>query len=264
MIFVTQSSLPRSGSELLQVLLSQHPEIYASTTSPLAEYWFGAYKNFSLPEAKSQNQIIMERALKGFLKEGAIGYYSQITNKRVVVDKSRAWAAYAELLWEIFPGSKMLCVVRPLSEILASFETIYRKNTMHPECTILPPNLENRIHYWLKEKPLGLALNILTDRLEKRDHKNMVLLKYSDLCNDTINVMNQVFRIIGVDPFTINPDKIIKRVEENDSHFGIFGNHKVLSQIRPVQLKAPDLFGPELTKIIDDSAPQWMKEFLNT
>ncbi|NHW78511.1 sulfotransferase, partial [Escherichia coli] len=49
------SSMPRSGSELLQGLLSQHPDICAGTTSPLLEYVYGAYKNFKdTQEAISQ------------------------------------------------------------------------------------------------------------------------------------------------------------------------------------------------------------------
>jgi hypothetical protein len=49
------SSMPRSGSELLQVILHQNPLIYASSTSPLLEYQFGARVNYNLPEVTSQN-----------------------------------------------------------------------------------------------------------------------------------------------------------------------------------------------------------------
>lgn len=48
------SSMPRSGSELLQVILHQNPLIYASSTSPLLEYQFGARNNYNLPEVMSQ------------------------------------------------------------------------------------------------------------------------------------------------------------------------------------------------------------------
>ena len=35
--FVMLSGLPRSGSQVLSSMLNQHPEIYASTTSPVAD-----------------------------------------------------------------------------------------------------------------------------------------------------------------------------------------------------------------------------------
>ena len=48
------SSMPQAGSELIQVLMHQNPDIYASPTSPLLEFLFGARSNMELPEVKSQ------------------------------------------------------------------------------------------------------------------------------------------------------------------------------------------------------------------
>ena len=57
--FIFNASIPRSGSELIQVLLSQNPKIYGSATSPLLEYQFGARQNYDLPEVKSQDPQLM-------------------------------------------------------------------------------------------------------------------------------------------------------------------------------------------------------------
>ena len=116
------SSLPRSGSELLQALLSQHPLVYASATSPLLEYWFGAYKNFDLPEVKSQNQLLMKKAFCSFCHSGAHGYYRALTDKPFVIDKSRGWLEYAEWLWDVFPNAKIVSMVRKVEDIVASLE----------------------------------------------------------------------------------------------------------------------------------------------
>ena len=58
--FIFNSSMPRSGSELLQCILHQNDNIYASSTSPVLEYWFGARGNQNLPEVRSQPQELMK------------------------------------------------------------------------------------------------------------------------------------------------------------------------------------------------------------
>ena len=73
--FHVNSSLPRSGSELLQCLLMQNPEIYASVTSPLLEYWYGAYGNYDIAEVKSQPKELMKNAFTNFCRSGTFGYY---------------------------------------------------------------------------------------------------------------------------------------------------------------------------------------------
>jgi hypothetical protein len=76
--FIFNSSMPRSGSELLQVLLHQNPSIYGSPTSPLLEYWFGARQNQTLPEVQAQPEDLMERAFLGFCRKGMDGYYDRL------------------------------------------------------------------------------------------------------------------------------------------------------------------------------------------
>jgi len=84
------TSMPRSGSELLQVILHQNPSVYASSTSPLLEYQFAARQNFSLPEVQSQPLELMETAFLSMCRSMAEGYYSAITDRPYIIDKNRA------------------------------------------------------------------------------------------------------------------------------------------------------------------------------
>ena len=51
----------------MQALLGQHPEVYASATSPALEYCYGALANFGLAEVKSQDATLMKDAMDGFM-----------------------------------------------------------------------------------------------------------------------------------------------------------------------------------------------------
>lgn len=226
------SSLPRSGSELLQALLAQHPAIYTSATSPLLEYWYGAYSNFGLREVKSQDAEAMKRAFTGFCRQGAFGYYGALTDAPVVVDKSRGWLEYAELLWDVFPEAKIVCMVRDVDKIISSLERIYRANVGHPETRDLPKTAEGRAKYWASpgKMPLGLALERLHNRQSRGEDKRVLYVQYRDLTHEPVNIMRQVFSHLGLDAIDIDPKNVRKAVAEDDKHYGIFGKH----QIRPV------------------------------
>ena len=57
-----QSSLPRAGSTLLQNILAQNPDIYATPTSGVLELIFGARANYTnSAEFKAQDAETMKK-----------------------------------------------------------------------------------------------------------------------------------------------------------------------------------------------------------
>lgn len=223
------SSLPRSGSELMQGLLSQHPDVYASATSPLLEYWYGALGLYDIPERKSQNPILMKEAFKSFCREGAKGYYSKLTTKPTVVDKSRGWLEYGELLWGAFPDAKIICMLRSVDGIIGSLERLYRENIGHPETRQIPKTSDERAKYWLTSgsKPLGLALDRLNTRRKLGEDPRILYVNYEDLCKNPIEIMRMVFSHIGLKSIDIDRNNVTKGAPEDDSYYGIFGNHQL-------------------------------------
>ena len=85
------SSLPRSGSTLLQNVFNQNPEMYATPTSGLVEFVDSVKEKFILAEFKAQDVNIMEKAVLSFCREGIKGYANSISNKQYFVDKSFYW-----------------------------------------------------------------------------------------------------------------------------------------------------------------------------
>ena len=232
MKFNVNSSLPRAGSELMQALLAQHPDVYASATSPLLEYCYGALGNYGLPEAKSQNPENMESAMQGFMRNGVKGYYDALTDKPTIIDKSRGWLEYAELLWDLYPDAKIVSMVRNVDGILGSLEKIYQDNIGHPETRNIPINLDQRRQYFLENVPLGLALRRLRERQRKGPDSRILYVEYEGLISQPISTMNRVFEHLELTPHEIDPNNIKKSVEEDDSFYGIFGDHKIKSSIK--------------------------------
>lgn len=240
MIFFN-SSMPRSGSELLQVLLHQNPDIYASTTSPLLEYQYAARLNYELPEVKSQDPEIMLKAFIAMCKGMANSYYSTITDRKHICDKNRGWSHYYEWVEQWNPSPKMICMVRDLRSVIASMERIYRKNRHRPTGPDNPAEIQNmtcfdRVNYWLSKPPVGMSLARTLDCIQRKVDKSLLFIRYEDLCADPTTELKKIYNYIEI-PFYENHyfTNIKKEVYEDCEHFGVYGNHNIKPDIKPVK-----------------------------
>ncbi len=258
--------MPRSGSELLQVIAHQNPQIYASPTSPLLEYQFGARANYGLPEVKSQNPQLMQKAFLQMCKSMSEGYYKAITDRPHIMDKNRGWSHYYEWVEQWNPNPKMVCMVRDLRSILCSFEKIFRNNRFSPEGPDNPASIKNmtvaeRFEYWLNTQPVGLSLKRTQDLFQRKIAQNILFIRYEDLCVDPVAIMNQFYDYVGLDSYKHNFDNLKKDVEEDDSHFGIFGNHKVRSKLENVENRWSEFMPPKVQNWLVDNYSWYFKVF---
>lgn len=221
--------MPRAGSELLQCLLSQHPAIYGSATSPLLEYLYGASSNCNTVEARAQPRDVAKATFNSFCRAGAEGYYKVLTDKGTIVDKSRGWIKHAETLWAMYPEAKVLSMIRPVGDVLASLDKAYYANPTHPDSHPLPESQEKRHQLWLQptSMPLGLHLLRMKERLSRGDDSRIKFIQYDDLVGSPVEVMRDVFDFLEEEPFDVDPNNVVKTTVEDDRVFGIFGNHAV-------------------------------------
>lgn len=252
-------SLPKAGSELIQVLLHQNPKIYASTTSPLLEFMYAASGNLNLPEVKSMNQSIVNPAFMSMCEGMTRGWYAGITDRPIIVDKNRGWSHYYQWIEGFVSNPKTICMVRDIRSILASFERTYRKNRHSRECPDNPAEsygitVDERIHHFLNNPPLGIALKRLQDTIQNQHTASKGLfIRYEDLCDRPKKIMDSIYDYIDEEPYEHDFNKIEKTVYEDDSHFGIFGKHSVGSKIIPVKDKPwSDVFSDEQADRIYD------------
>lgn len=267
MKIIFNTSMPRSGSELFQVIAHQNPSIYASSTSPLLEYQFAARGNYNLPEVKSQNPQLMQNAFLNMCASMAEGYYKAITDRPIILDKNRGWSHYYEWVEQWNPNPKMICLVRDLRSILCSFEKIFRNNRFSPEGPDNPSQIKNmtvfeRFDYWLNTQPIGLALKRTQDLFQRKINDRILFIRYEDLCNNSYDVMNDFYDYIEIDRFNHDFSNINKEVEENDSYFGIFGNHSVNKKIKKCDPKDwIDIIPKKLEDYIINNYNWYFKKF---
>lgn len=240
--------MPRSGSELLQVLLHQNPDIYGSPTSPLLEFLYGMRGNTGLTEVQAQPRDLMRKAFARTCKAAAEGYYSAITDRPIVIDKNRGWAASYDWTSSWADQPKMIVMVRDLRGIIASMERIYRRNTDTAECASLPLQLDARVAAWLNlntqpipnnpnigSPPVGLALNRLRGLFMDGTCDKVLFVKCEDLAKAPEATMSRIYAYLKLPEFAHDFGNIQKEVEEDTRLFGVFGDHNVASSITPMR-----------------------------
>lgn len=219
-----QSSLPRSGSTILQNIIGQNPDFYVTPTSGLMELIYGARRNYSeVPEFKIANKDDMARAFMGFCNEGLHGYAKALTDKKYYLDKGRSWGFYIDWLESFMPYQpKIICMVRDLRDIFSSMEKLYRKNPHMDNNMINWANLSNvtiskRVDTFAAGIPVGIAIERLEAMIQLGNAHKILFIKYEDFCLRPDVEMSRVYNYLDVPFYNHNFDFIPQITFEDDS-----------------------------------------------
>jgi len=249
-----QSSLPRSGSTLLQNIIGQNPDFYVSPTSGLLELIFAARGNYTnSPEFKAQDQEKMKNAYISFCREGMNGYYTSLAPEKLyAVDKSRGWGIHYEFLSSIFPNPKIICIVRDLRDIITSMEKKFRQNE-HLHDPIVEHNsmrgtsTYKRTEAWLNSPPIGLALERLSEIIRRGIDKNICFIKFEDLCKNPDTEMKKIYSYLDVPYYQHDFNNIEQITVEDDSIYGIYGDHNIKKKLEIIHSKHREILGKDIS-----------------
>jgi sulfotransferase len=248
-----QSSLPRAGSTLLQNILAQNPDIYATPTSGVLELVFAARGNYTnSPEFIAQDAELMKEGFLSFCRKGMDGFYEAITDKKYVIDKSRGWGIHYDFLNLLYPEPKIVCMVRDLRDIFASMEKNYRKNPEKQDpildwSQMQGTSVPKRIDIWAANPPVGLAIERLSEIMRMGIDKNMLFVRFEDLCLYPEITMGKIYEYLELPYYAHDFDNIEQVTKEDDEVYGVFGDHTIRTKLEPVPSKANQLLGKDVT-----------------
>jgi sulfotransferase len=244
-----QSSLPRSGSTLLQNILGQNPDFYVTPTSGLLELVYAARNNYSTsPEFKAQDAELMRKGFLSFCRGGIDGFFDAITDKSYVMDKSRGWGIHYGFLNNIYPNPKIVCMIRDPRDIITSMEKNFRKN-QHMDSGIVNhaemkgTTTEKRIDIWVNSQPVGLAMERLQQMIKEGIDRNVLFIKFEDLCIYPEVEMRRLYSYLGVEHYKHDFNNVEQITKEDDSVYGIYGNHNIRTVIKPVDSGHDEILG---------------------
>jgi sulfotransferase len=265
-----QSSLPRAGSTLLQNILAQNPDIYATPTSGVLELVFAARGNYTdSAEFKAQDAELMKTGFLSFCKNGMDGFYNALTDKKYVVDKSRGWGIHYDFVNLLYPDPKIICMVRDPKDIFASMENNFRKNP-DKQSDILNwstgqgTTVPKRIDIWAQNPPVGLAFERLSEMFRTGIAAKVLFVKFEDLCLYPESTMVKIYDYLDIPHFTHDFDNIEQVTKEDDEVYGSFGDHVIRTKLEPVRSRAKDLLGKDVTDWIYNNYKWFYDQFKYT
>jgi len=248
------SSLPRSGSTLLQNLIGQNPDFYVTPTSGLIELVMGSKHNFNhSQEVKAQDPTLMDLAFINFCKEGIQGFFKPLTNKPYVLDKSRGWGINYRLLELFQDNPKVVCMVRDLRSIYSSMEKNFRKNP-HKENHVQNPNeligttLNKRVDIWAQGHPVGISVDRLRDIIQQGLDEKILFIRYEDLMSNPEVEIKRFYNYLNLPYYDGHQFDYVEQVtHENDVIHGIYGDHKLRKEFKRNPDDYNDILGYELS-----------------
>lgn len=236
------ASFPRSGSTLLQNVLMQNPEIYSTPTSGVIEFLLNSRTLYSGGDAfKAQDPDQMREGFRSFCRTGLYGFFEGITDRPYVVDKNRGWLGNYDFI-EFFSQEppKVVCMVRDLRAIFASMEKNYRKNPDKDPMIVNAIELKNmttasRIDHFSVSPPIGPSMEWLSEVLHRGLDEKILFIKFEDFSSNPEKEIKRIYDYLEIPYFSHDFDNVQQLTYENDVIHGIFGDHKIQPQIKPVK-----------------------------
>ena len=250
------SGLPRSGSTLLSGILIQNPAFYAGMSSPVGSLinstleQIGAgsefYSFFDEPKRKKMCHAIFN------------AYYEDKSDKEVIFDTNRMWAARMHQLVELFDDFKVVCCVRNPAWIMDSFENIYRKNPFNYSKMFSPANrhtVYSRCESMMSGGIVGASWSALKEAFYGAYSNKLLLVDYDLLTQYPDKTLKLIYEFIEEPYFEHDFDNVEFSHDEFDYTIGVKGLHTVS---RKVEYKSRrSILPPDLFKKYSDMA-FWM------
>lgn len=252
------SSLPRSGSTLLQNVLAQNPDFYCSQTSGLLELLYAARQNYTtLDEFKLKESGYFDKAWHGFCKGAMEGFYSGLTDRKYIVDKSRGWQYYHAWLEQFYPNPKLIFCVRDLRSIISSMEKMHRRNAHLHDPADNPAQMnfvtvDQRVGHWMAAPPVGLAIQRLMDAVQKGSHRKFFFFVYERFMESPEFEMRNLYAYLGLDYFLHDFKAVKQVVTENDNVHGVYGDHVIRSNVAPLEEDWDQILGSGISQALVD------------
>ena len=268
MIFYN-SSMPRSGSTLLQNILAQNPEVHATPTDGSLELLFGARYNFTnSPEFAAQDTELMTKAWRGFCKGGLEGYVKNLSDKPHTCIKSRgignSYDWYSAFMGE---DIKVLCTVRDIRAILSSMEKIFRKDSERARDIENPGKMsgtttEKRVDIWLQSPPVGMALERFQQMAKEGINRKCKMIKFERLTTDPETVMKEVYEYLELPYFKHDFNNVEQITVEDDAAYGLTSDlHKVRKEIKPIPMDYNKILGKDLSNHVHKVCGGYQSDF---
>jgi len=222
--FIGLSGLPRTGSTLLSVILSQNPDIHAEGNSAVCQLMWDLQESCKY---KASQQILASNksaVTKEIISSIPKIYYKEAISK-VIIDKCRSWTLpdNMDMITNYIDAKpKVIVLERPLIDIVKSFVALRIANNYegNPEEGLLDEGTEPIMRSWH-----GIQ------NAKKNNNGEFLFIQYDDLVNNTNDVLNNIYQFCEIEAFEHDLSNIVNQHPENDEVYKMIGQHDIRSTI---------------------------------
>jgi len=251
------AGLPRSGSTLLRSILNQNPELYSGPISPSVELLYYTDKYFQSSEMllASPNPQGCYDVLSNMMDY----FYHNIMEKEgklKIIEFNRALPNNIERFRTyIKEDIRIVCPVRSIPEILASFISLIHKNndkvSFVDQYLIdkgIEVNDDTRCDYLMSDYGIvGQALFALSRPYLRGEEDLLKIVEYDDLVERTDKVMGEIYDFWGLERWVHKYENLENKYPENDIfQYNLDGMHTIGSVIKKTCKKPEEVLSKEI------------------
>ena len=234
------AGLPRSGSTLLSAILNQNPDIYVTPSADTSSLILSLFKTSQVSE--SFHAGFAPEGYRNIMARLPEAFYEHI-DKPYIVDKNRNWGTPENIeIAELFTNKvKIICPVRPILEILASFVSLAEKNPNNfidkfvPEYPVSQFRSKNDARcdaMMAANKHIEMNIFSIASSLDPRHQDKFHFVAYADLVSKPEKVIEAVYNFLEIPKFEHTFDNLKWPLMPNEaSVYGIPNMHTIRSKI---------------------------------
>lgn len=255
------AGLPRSGSTMLSAILNQNPRFYSGPSSPVVPTML------ALEQSLNQDELFLAFPKFDFAQKlisSVLDQYYSDTDKPVVFEKNRSWVNRVNYINGYFgiENPKILFPVRDVSEILASFISMIRRNPhiINERLNFIdqslvqqgiPLNDENRCRAIAGPGILGQSFDGLKKALSEGYRNNIHFIEYKDLVNNPEQTMRKIYDFLGEEYFEHDFDNITNIHQENDAQiYGFQDMHAVRKKVESIAASPEEVLPASILELV--------------
>lgn len=249
------AGLPRSGSTLLTCLLNQNPEIYCSNESPMCDLLYRTERYFA--ESIGFNSSQNEEGHINVCNSLVSNYYS-CKSQPYIIDKFRSWGTPDNLNLirkYITDDVKIICPVRSINEILASFIKLFRYHSDRQN--FVDHNIVNNGRFiyrsiddvrcdelMIPNGPIDSALFAMSQYNMPENRGVFHFVEYDDLITSPKETMDGIYNFLGLHTYQHNFDNIQQSTEINHNYHNLPTMHVVRDTLKKKSTPPEDILSP--------------------
>jgi sulfotransferase len=236
------AGLPRSGSTLLSSILNQNPRFYSGPSSPVVGLMVTLENTLNTDElfrAYPKNEQAAQ------MISSVIRHYYSDVEKPVVFDKNRSWVNHIHYISGYFDiKPKIICPVRNLDEVLASFIAMHKRNPYEVDGRInfidemlvktnIPLTDDNRCQLLASSDGIvGQSYNGIKQALLQGHQDSIHFVEYDDLVSDPHETMKKLYDFLEEEQFSHDFENLENGNQQEDaSVYGFADMHDVRKQL---------------------------------